>query len=74
MAKKKLLKKKTMKQSMCCGMNCGSGGSLYCVGFVGALVYYIANATGFWMGVVGILKALVWPAFLVYEAMKALGM
>jgi hypothetical protein len=52
----------------------GSGGALYFVGFIGSAVYYIQAADSFWSGVVGVLKALVWPAFLVYEAMKVLGM
>lgn len=47
---------------------------VYGMGFIGALVYYIAHATSFWMGALGILKAIFWPAFLVYEALKALGM
>ncbi|PKP47533.1 MAG: hypothetical protein CVT94_11180 [Bacteroidetes bacterium HGW-Bacteroidetes-11] len=49
-------------------------GAIYGMGFIGAAVYFISNAAGFWMGVVGFLKALVWPAFLVYEAMKQMGM
>ena len=51
-----------------------NGGLIYCLGFVGAVVYYISTATGFWMGVLGILKALVWPAFVVYGFLKFLGM
>ncbi len=47
--------------------------AIYGVGIIGAAVYYISVATGFWVGVLGVLKALVWPAFLVYEALKALG-
>jgi hypothetical protein len=47
-------------------------GAVYGLGFIGAAVYYISVATGFWMGVLGFLKAVVWPAFLVYEALKAL--
>ena len=47
--------------------------AVYGVGLIGAAVYYISTATGFWIGVLGFLKALVWPAFLVYEALKALG-
>lgn len=43
------------------------GGFVYFLGFIGAAVYYVQSATGFWMGVLGILKALVWPAFLVYK-------
>jgi hypothetical protein len=42
-------------------------GAIYSLGFVGAAVYYIQHATTFWVGVVGLLKAIVWPAFLVYK-------
>jgi len=59
-----------MKNHVC---GCGSSGAVYGLGLIGAAVYYISNATGFWMGVVGFLKALVWPAFLVYQALKVLG-
>ena len=49
----------------------GCGGCAYFLGVIGAAIYYISNATGFWMGVLGVLKALVWPVFIV---MKILGM
>ncbi len=55
------------------GHKSGSIGAVYGLGFIGALVYYISTASGFWVGVLGILKALVWPAFLVYEVLKFLG-
>jgi len=42
------------------------------LGFIGAAIYYIMNAAGFCMGVVGVLKAIVWPAVLVYEALGKL--
>lgn len=45
----------------------GTGGAVYFLGFVGAVIYYIQAATGFWDGVLGILKAIVWPAFVVYH-------
>ena len=44
--------------------------AVYGLGLIGAAVYYISTATGFWMGVLGFLKALVWPAFLVYETLQ----
>jgi hypothetical protein len=50
----------------------GGGNAVYGLGFIGALIYYVQMADGFWMGVVGILKAIVWPAFLVYELLKSL--
>jgi hypothetical protein len=42
-------------------------GGVYGLGFIGAVIYYIQTATGFWDGVLGILKAIVWPAFLVHK-------
>ena len=49
-------------------------GAVYGLGFIGAAIYFISQATGFWVGALGLLKAIVWPAFLVYEAFKHLGM
>ncbi len=49
---------------------CGAG---YGLGFVGAAIYFIGHAATFWLGVLGFLKALVWPVFLVYYALKYLG-
>ena len=43
---------------------------IYGLGFIGALIYYIQGATTFWIGVLGFLKAIVWPAMLVYEMLK----
>jgi hypothetical protein len=48
-------------------------GAVYGLGFIGAAVYFISHAMGFWMGVLGFLKAIVWPAFLVFDAFKHLG-
>ena len=44
-----------------------TSGAIYGLGLIGALIYYLQNSTTFWAGVLGILKALVWPAFLVYK-------
>ena len=45
---------------------------IYFLGFFGAAYYFISTAAGFWAGVGGFFKALVWPAFLVFEAMTRL--
>jgi hypothetical protein len=50
----------------------GAGGFVYFLAWIGALVYYVQAATGFWGGVLGILKSFVWPAFLVYGVLKFL--
>jgi hypothetical protein len=50
----------------------GGGGAVYGLGLIGALVYYVQAADGFWSGVLGILKALVWPAFVIYDLLTFL--
>jgi len=66
---------KKIKKKINCKMDGkGCSGCGYFLGFIGAAVYYISTATGFWMGVLGVLKAMVWPAFVVYELMKYIGM
>jgi len=47
-------------------------GAVYGLGLIGSAVYFISTAAGFWMGLLGVLKALVWPAILVFEAFKTL--
>jgi len=42
------------------------------LGLIGAAVFYIGGATSFGMGIVGVLQALVWPAFLVHAAFEFL--
>lgn len=54
--------------------NQGVSGSVYGLGVIGALVYFIGHAATFWEGVLGFLKALVWPALLVYKLLEHLTM
>ena len=49
-------------------------GAVYGLGLIGAAIYFISHAAGFWMCVLVFLKAIVWPVFLVYEAFKHFGM
>jgi hypothetical protein len=49
-----------------------SSSAVYGLGLIGAAIYFISGATTFWLGVLGFLKAIVWPVFLVLEAFKAL--
>ena len=46
---------------------CGSMGGIYFLGFIGAAIYYIQASNTFGQGVLGFLKAIVWPVFLVYN-------
>jgi hypothetical protein len=46
--------------------------AVYGFGLIGAAIYFIQHAAGFWMGVLGLLKAIVWPAMLVYKLLDFL--
>ncbi len=52
----------------------GAFGSIYGLAFIGAGVYYIQHAATFWEGVLGFIKALVWPAMLMYKLLEFLKM
>jgi hypothetical protein len=45
---------------------------VYGLGLIGALFYFMSHATGFWSVITGIVKSILWPAFLVYKAFAAL--
>lgn len=53
--------------------NGGAGsGAVYGLGLVGALVYYLQHATTLGQGLLGVLKAIVWPALLIYKLVEFL--
>lgn len=65
--------KENEKTNTCCTPKGGSsavGGGIYGLAFIGAAIYFIQHAETFWIGVLGILKAIVWPAILVYKALE----
>ena len=50
----------------------GVSSGVYGLAFLGAVIYFIQHANTFWEGVVGFLKALVWPAVLIYKVLEFL--
>ena len=66
--------KKGKEKCVCMYHHCSSGNAVYGFGFIGSAIYFISTAAGFWMGVLGIFKAMVWPVFLVYGLLKLVGM
>jgi len=71
----KKLKKKISKKTKNLGKvqsKTNKSSAFYFLGFLGAAIYFMSHANGFWDGVLGLLKALVWPAFLVYQAFSSL--
>ncbi len=54
--------------------NCSSPSCVWFLGFIGAAIYNVSNSIGFFSGMFGIVKAIVWPVFLVFRLMQFLGM
>lgn len=79
MPTKKTTKKRTIKtlpkQEYCRSTSTcnNTGGCAYFLGFLGAAIYYISVTTGFWAGLLGVFKALIWPVFLVHGLLKLIG-
>jgi hypothetical protein len=63
--------KVNMKNQM---QQAGPAGAIYGLGFVGAVIYFIGHAATFWLGVLGFLKAIVWPVFVVYHLLQFLNL
>lgn len=52
-------------------MSCGGVGSIWFLGFIGALVFYIHTHSGtFWLVLLAFMKAIVWPAFVVFHILQ----
>ena len=50
----------------------GQSSAVYGFGLIGALIYFIQQATSFGMGALGVLKAIVWPAIMAYKLFEFL--
>ncbi len=48
--------------------------AIYGIAVMGALVYFIQHATSFWGGVLGVFKAFLWPAVVIYKLLEYLKM
>ena len=51
-----------------------SGGAIYGLGVIGALFYFLQNAPTFGMVLIGIGKAIFWPAILMFKLLTYLQM
>ena len=54
--------------------NQGAGSAVYGLGLIGAAIFFIQHAATFLAGVLGLLKAIVWPAIIVYKFLEFLKM
>jgi hypothetical protein len=51
----------------------GGGDAVYGIGVIGALFYYVGQVDGLLNIIIAIIKAFLWPAFVVYDLLKFLG-
>jgi hypothetical protein len=64
MAAKAVVQKKTV--------NNGSWGFFFVTTYVGAAVYFVQHSAGFWGFILALLKATVWPAYVLHACLKLL--
>ena len=52
----------------------GTAGTIYGMGVLGAIVYFVRHAATFGAGVLGVVKGVFWPAVLMYRLLEYLKM
>lgn len=52
----------------------GSWGAFHFMAYIGAAVYFISTSGGgFWEVILGLLRAIVWPVYVIYHVLSLLG-
>jgi hypothetical protein len=52
----------------------GSWGAFFFLTYIGAAIYFISVSDGlFWGVILGLLQAIVWPAYVTYQVLLLLG-
>lgn len=47
-------------------------GFILILAYIGAAVYFVNQSDGFWNIILALLKAIVWPAYVLYNVLEAL--
>ena len=50
----------------------GPFGFMFFLAYIGAAIYFIQQTDGFWNVILALLKAAVWPVFVVHRALELL--
>lgn len=50
----------------------GPWGLFFLLAYIGAAVYFIKLSAGFWGVLLALLKAAIWPAFVIYHVLQLL--
>jgi hypothetical protein len=52
----------------------GPWGFIFLVAYVGAAIYFVSESNGsFWGVILGLLQAAVWPAYVMFHVLQAVG-
>ncbi|MEX1077835.1 MAG: hypothetical protein WED09_01845 [Homoserinimonas sp.] len=52
----------------------GQWGFIFLLAFVGAAIYFVSESNGtFWGVILGLLQAIVWPAYVVFHVLQSMG-
>jgi hypothetical protein len=52
----------------------GQWGFAFLLAYIGAAIYFVSTSDGsFWGVILGLLQALVWPVYVVYHVLVAIG-
>lgn len=52
----------------------GPWGFIFLVAYVGAAIYFVSESNGsFWGVILGLLQAAVWPAYVMFHVLQAMG-
>ncbi|HEU4797662.1 MAG TPA: hypothetical protein VFT63_01970 [bacterium] len=52
----------------------GQWGFIFLLAYIGAAIYFVSESDGtFWGVIVGLLQAIVWPAYVVFHVLQLMG-
>lgn len=52
----------------------GTWGVFFLLAYIGAAIYFVSQSDGsFWGVILGLLQAMVWPAYVIYHVLVLLG-
>ncbi|NYF15300.1 hypothetical protein HDC37_000112 [Microbacterium sp. AK009] len=55
-------------------VNSGAWGFFFFLAYIGAAIYFVSVSDGsFWGFILGLLQAIVWPAYVLFHALSLLG-
>lgn len=52
--------------------NSGPAGGMWFMGFIGSAIHFVSQVDGFWLVIWALLKAMVWPAYLINKIFELL--